>query len=145
MTATLYVNTSDNKYLSKTISSLGAVTIQLKEDTDLINPVIILENSGAVQGANYVYIDEFQRYYYIVDKVFSHQRMELSLKVDVLMSFNFANCNVIAMRSSNKYNTYLNDPKYPHVQFTNPVIKAFPKSFNNHLSAVLTIAGGAGS
>ena len=61
MTATLYVNTSDNGYMDKSITQVGAVNVTLKEDTTLERPVIILENSAQVQQANYVYIDEFGR------------------------------------------------------------------------------------
>lgn len=143
MTATLYVNTSDNKYINKSISSLGAVTIQLKEDTDLINPVIILENSGSVQGANYVYIDDFGRYYYIVEKTFSHQRMELQLRVDVLMSFasGIKACDCIAARSANKYNMYLDDNQYTRLQYNQVYTKPFPNAFSKSLNYVLLIAG----
>lgn len=143
MTATLYTNTSDNKYLTKSISSLGAVSIQLKEDTDLIKPVIILENSAAVQGANYIYIDDFGRYYYIVEKTFSHQRMELKLRVDVLMSFasGIKACDCVAARSASKYNMYLDDNQYTRLQYNQVYTKPFPNAFSKALNYVLLIAG----
>ncbi len=144
MTATLYVNTSDNRYLSKSISSQGSVPAVLKEDTDLMQPVIILENSAQVQQANYVYLDDFGRYYYIEDKTFSHQRMYLSLRVDVLMSFaaGINNCDCIALRSTNKYNSYLNDAKYSQLAYNRPVIHKFDNSFSKNNQFILSIAGG---
>ena len=142
----MYTNTSDNRYLHKNITLLAEdVPCTFKDDTSAVNPTIIISPDAYNAACNYVYLSDTDRYYFVTDRIFSQQRVGLVLSVDVLMSFNFANCQVIAARSSNKFNTYLNDPRYPHVQFANPVLKAFPNSFNNHLSAVLTIAGGAGS
>ena len=142
----MYRNTSDNRYLNKTLNMLAEnVPCTFKDDTSAVEPTIIISPDAYDAQCNYVYLSDTERYYYVVDRVFSQQRVELKLSVDVRSSFDFSNCDCIALRSSNKFNTYLNDPRYPHVQFANPVLKAFPNSFNNHLSAVLTIAGGAGS
>ena len=143
MTATLYVNKSDNRYLNKSLTSQGAISITLKEDTNLMTPTIIVENSNAVQAANYIYIDGFGRYYYIVDKTFSHQQMHLTLRCDVLMSFasQINACNCIAARSSNKYNMYLDDNQYTRLQYNQVYTKPFPNAFSKSLNYVLLIAG----
>ena len=146
MSFQMYQNTSDNRYLNKNITALGAaLTCSFKDDTTMENPTIIVSPGAYNPSCNYGYLSDTGRYYYVVDITYSQQRIFIQLKVDVLMSFkddiNKATCT--AARSSNKYNTYLNDPRYPHVEFNNPVLKAFPNSFSSKLSAVLTIAGGA--
>lgn len=135
------------RYLTKTKTKISDVTITLKDDTNRATPTIILSNSSYDSRCNYVYIDTFDRYYAVTDVTYSQQKYYLTLQRDAKASFvtDLKKCECYAVRSSNKFNTYLNDPRYPHLQFTNPVIKKFPNSFNNHLSAVLTIAGGAGS
>lgn len=143
MTATLYVNTSDNAYMNKFITQVGAVNVTLKEDTTLERPVIILENSAQVQQANYVYIDEFGRFYYVEDKTYSHQRMYIQLRVDSLSSFAsyIRNCDCVAARSSNKYNMYLDDNQYARLQYNEVYTKPFPNAFTKDLNYILLIAG----
>ena len=143
MTATLYVNTSDNGYMNKSITQVGAVNVTLKEDTTLERPVIILENSAQVQQANYVYIDDFGRFYYVEDKTYSHQRMYIQLRVDSLSSFAsyIRNCDCVAARSSNKYNMYLDDNQYARLQYNDVYTKPFPNAFSKALNYILLIAG----
>lgn len=146
MQAILYINNSDMRYLSKSLTLIKTVNITLKDDTNDAQPQIVLSNSAFDKRCNYIYIDYFERYYSILSRNYGKQRITLTLKRDAKTSFanQLLNCDCYANRSSNKFNTYLNDNKYPHLQFSNPVIKKFPNGFNNHLSAVLTIAGGAG-
>lgn len=140
----MYRNTSDNRYLNKTLNMLSEnVPCTFKDDTSAVEPTIIISPDAYTPACNYVYLSDTDRYYYVVDRVFSQQRVELVLSVDVRMSFNFSNCKCIANRSSNKYNSYLNDNKYTALQYANPVLKKFSGSFNKKLAYVLTIAGGA--
>ena len=145
-TVKLYTNTSDNRYISKSITQVGTdLSCSFKENTTQEDPVIIISPTAYSHSANYCYISDTGRYYYITNVTFSQQRCYLHLKVDVLMSFagDIMNCNCIAARSSSKYNSYLSDGRYSSLQYGNPVLKVFPSGFNKHLSYVLTIAGGA--
>lgn len=140
----MYRNTSDNRYLNKTLNMLAEnVPCTFKDDTSAVEPTIIISPDAYTPACNYVYLSDTDRYYYVVDRVFSQQRVEIVLSVDVRMSFNFNNCNCIANRSSNKYNSYINDNKYTALQYGNPVLKKFSGGFNKNLSYILTIAGGA--
>lgn len=145
-TVKFYQNTSDNRYLSKSISQKGTdISCSFKDDTTQEDPVLVISPTNYQSDANYCYISDTGRYYYITNVTFSQQRVYVHLKVDVLMSFGSAisGCKCIASRSQNKYNSYLNDERYPALQYTNPVLKVFPSGFNKHLSYILTIAGGA--
>ena len=147
MQAKLYINTSDMRYLSKNLTNEKIVNdVILKDNTSDKEPTIILTSSVFDKSYNYVWLSTFNRYYAVVGKDYSQQKIILRLSRDAKASFvnEIKLCDCYAIRSNNKYNSYLNDSLYPHLQFTNPVIKAFPVSMSNTLSAVLTIAGGAG-
>lgn len=65
------------------------LTFIMKENSSIINPVIILRigssMSGFITDANYAYISDFGRYYYITDKILiNKQEMEIHLKADSL-------------------------------------------------------------
>lgn len=146
MVIKLYNNKSDNRCITKSITLLGEAAITLKEDTNLLNPTIKISTSSNVLAANYAYIPDFDRYYYIAEKEYSQQHMFLYLKCDVLMSHATAikACTCTARRSSSKYNSYINDPDYPQLAYTQPVTVTFPDPpFTKTWSLVVTIAGGA--
>lgn len=92
----LYQNSAEEnridktEYLDKVIDLYGV----LRDETSITNPSIIVEYYG-VPNFNYCYIEEFGRYYFI-DEVFSvrNNLWELSLRVDVLMTYknNIYNC-----------------------------------------------------
>ena len=138
----MYRNTSDNRYLNKTLNMLAEnVPCTFKDDTSANEPTIIISPDAYTPACNYVYLSDTDRYYYVVDRVFSQQRVELVLSVDVRMSFNFSNCDCIALRSSNKYNMYLDDNEYARLQYNEVYTKPFPASFSKELNFILLIAG----
>ena len=143
MTANFYKNTSDNRYLHKTLETIADnVPCVFKQDTSMINPSIIISRDNYNNNCNYVYLAKTNRYYYVRDKVFSQQKVEIILYVDVRSSFNFSNCNCIARRSTNKYNAYLNDSQYQRLQYSKYALQKFPKGFSKATKFVLTVAGG---
>ena len=138
----MYRNTSDNRYLNKTLNILAEnVPCTFKDDTSAVEPTIIISPDAYTPACNYVYLSDTDRYYYVADRVFSQQRVELKLSIDVRMSFNFSNCDCIALRSSNKYNMYLDDNEYARLQYNEVYTKPFPTSFSKELNFILLIAG----
>lgn len=138
----MYRNTSDNRYLNKTLNMLAEnVPCDFKDDTSAVEPTIIISPDAYNPQCNYVYLSDTDRYYYVADRVFSQQRVELKLSIDVRMSFNFSNCDCIALRSSNKYNMYLDDNEYARLQYNEVYTKPFPVSFSKELNFILLIAG----
>lgn len=112
MKATFYSSTAEKNKLDKTGFLTGKVetNIQIKESCGMLTPVIIM--SANVTGKNYVHIPIFGRYYFITNITrLDNDRIEVSCKVDVLMSFkdDIAKLKIIATRSSNRYNQYLVD------------------------------------
>lgn len=144
MTISLYSNKSDNRSVSKNITLLNSdIPIVLKENTDIVNPVISMNTSSDVIGANYCYIPDFGRYYYIVNKTYSQQKIYLQLSVDVLMSFasDIKASSGVCIRSSNRYNNYFRDNQVTALTYNNYYIHKFPHGFNKTLSNVLVLGG----
>lgn len=139
----MYRNTSDNRYLNKTLNMLEEnVPCDFKDDTSAVEPTIIISPDAYDAQCNYVYLSDTDRYYYVADRIFSQQRVALKLSIDVRMSFDFSNCNCIAIRSSNKYNSYLNDDRYSQLAYNKPVLHKFDNSFSKNNQFILSIAGG---
>lgn len=138
----MYKNISDNRYLNKTLLTIAEnVPCTFKDDTSAVEPTVIISPDAYDAQCNYVYLSDTDRYYYVADRVFSQQRVELKLSIDVRMSFNFSNCDCIALRSSNKYNMYLDDNEYARLQYNEVYTKPFPNAFSKDLNYILLIAG----
>lgn len=89
----LYKNDSDRKRIGKQLGGALAEELPctLKENTSIISPTIII--SAGILGkniaqANYAYIPDFNRYYYIDEPIAATgQMVELKLTVDVLRTY----------------------------------------------------------
>lgn len=150
MTIKLYTNTSPANFVTKNITQIGSDhTGTLRQETSIINPVIMLEASSVPASANYLYISDFARYYFIEDIVSVRNGLwEIHCKVDPLTSFKteLKACKGIVHRAEgeNAYNTNLDDGAFraycdPHI-----VTMAFPGTFNSW-SYILAVAGGGAS
>ena len=148
MTLDLYKNLSDNKVVDKSISQLGSTLNGiLREDCSVINPVILIEDFTGfnISNANYAYISEFGRYYYITNIVIiNHKLFELHMHVDVLKTYASgirSNTAVIGRQEQKgKYDLLLQDGTYkvkanPHYE-----IFKFPSGFTGH-HYILMVAG----
>ena len=127
MNIILYNTKDDNRKLNKTLTEIKTITVRLKDDTDIMHPVIELDGANLPPTANYCYIAAFGRYYYINQQDIKIGRdLVLTLSVDVLMSWksSILNSTVIAERTSNKYNKYIPD-KIPMLSRQNNIFKAF--------------------
>lgn len=128
MQMVLYTNNSDNRTLSKSLTEISTVEMTLKNDTDIMNPVIILSGGYLPPAANYAYISKLSRYYYITgQRIVPGKMLEISLKEDVLMSwrvFLIQHAQVIAERSTNVPNKKLPD-NVPVLANRNVIYKKF--------------------
>lgn len=131
MQMVLYTNNSDNRTLSKSLTEISTVEMTLKNDTDIMNPVIILSGGYLPPAANYAYISTLSRYYYITgQRIIPGKMLEITLKEDVLMSwrvFLTQHAQVIAERSTNVPNKKLPD-NVPVLANRNVIYKKFNDS-----------------
>ena len=108
----LYNTTDDSRKLNKALTAINTISVRLKDDTDIMHPVIELDAANLPPTANYCYIAAFNRYYYINQQGIKIGRdLTLTLAVDVLMSFKttILNSRVIAAKSTNRCNKNLPD------------------------------------
>lgn len=108
----LYNTTDDSRKLNKTLTAIKTISVRLKDDTDIMHPVIELDAANLPTTANYCYIAAFNRYYFINQQGIKIGRdLTLTLAVDVLMSFKekILNSRVIAAKSTNRCNKNLPD------------------------------------
>ena len=114
---TLYYNSSDNNTLNKNITLVCNVTdIAIKSSIDVHRPVIEIKTNTDIKDSNYLYIPDFNRYYYITSvKETRPSYYIIECKVDVLMSHkdSIRRCwGVLERTATNKYNEYLPNEHY---------------------------------
>lgn len=145
----LYLNNSENNSFDKKLTMVRNMNGNLRQETSIINPVIIFEYASTLPVFNYVYIPDFKRYYFVKNVVSVRTNLwEMSLHVDVLSSFKneiLENTGTIA-RQENQWNMYLDDGTFR--SYSNPLIQ-FKKFPNQDLltdnTLVLIVAGGISS
>ena len=104
----------DTRKINKAVNQITELLpCAVTEDSNsILNPRLLLKWNEGYIGANYAYIPEFQRYYFIDDiSLNTGGNCVVSLSVDVLYTYGaqIMQLTVTASRSSNKYNRYLND------------------------------------
>lgn len=95
--------------------SSGTLLCTLKESCGIINPSVEVALSGNPTSYNYAYLQEFNRYYFIDDWVYTNGVWDVSMSVDVLASFktNIGNSSHYILRSASSHDGTLIDNYYP--------------------------------
>ena len=146
MTITFYNNESDAIEVSKKITSVSSIDkAKIINETDILNPSIIVSRNfydNIILQANYLYIDNLHRYYYINNISFADSMIVIDCTVDVLMSYKngIRNITCTVTRNENLKNGYLNDDNYNIQAYKQVVCKMFPNGINND-SIILMTAG----
>lgn len=148
MTITLYRIPDDKRQVDKTLNqttNLGDLTAHFKEDTDILNPVLEIAYNAAYTGANYCYISDWNRWYFITGMETGAQRLFLHCHVDVLYTYRDQirdlTCVIARQQDEGHANLYLNDGMWHNLQYKQIARAAFPKSFDDTGSYVLAICG----
>lgn len=134
--------------INKDISIIDDVSATIKGALSVENPVLILQYKSDIQpNVNYVYIQEYNRYYFVTDIInLTGGRYEIHCKVDVLMSFKDyilnLSCIVDKQSSKDNANMYLDDGSFvvQSKEFVNTI--NFPRGFNDNGEFILITAGG---
>ena len=114
-TINLYNNSSEPEVVDKSLSLQTSLQGQLKDNTSIITPTILM-NINSIPTANYMYIPDFHRYYYITNiECVRNGLIQISAKCDVLMTYKsgIRACNALVERQEYNYNPYLVDNLYP--------------------------------
>ena len=143
MNVKLYINESNNNVLNKKITLISEDNILLKDNVDVYKPIIKIKKP-LLNNCNYVYIEDFKRYYYITNKKsINTDVMELSLKCDVLMSFknDILNSKGLIIKSENLINNYINSDIYVNDVREKTRVINFENGFNDIPEFILITAG----
>lgn len=135
--------------LNKSFTVNANLDCVFKDETDVVNPIILVEmDYASMVACNYAYIPTNRRYYYITDVTsVSNALCTLSLEVDVLMSFKseIRNLAGITERNTNLYNVYLNDDRQKITcqfkQFYHTFKGGDISHFKPHASILATLVG----
>lgn len=153
MTIKLYQNSAEPNKVDKSedLSLVAELTGTLREACSITSPVVQLEETGSnpLRNANYMYIVEFDRYYYISDITARGHLWEVRAKCDVLMSFKSDILNTTAVIARN---LALGDKQ---INDASAIIHQRPLKYKKHSgfksfdfdngSYVLAVAGGGGN
>lgn len=109
----LYQVTDADNVINKTLPDDPLeLTIRLKRDTDIINPMIILSTQEGIDynDYNYAYIEELERYYFIESVTnLNNVRWQFFLSCDVLETYKDEIFNSHALfKRQLKHGDYLN-------------------------------------
>lgn len=110
MKSVFYSITDDDNVINKNLGTGTDFEIKFKDLNNVNSPVIVLNNKEFILY-NYVYIEHFNRFYFITDiKVYPNNIYQLQLKCDLLMSFkdDILNCHATVIRQNNG-NQYLSN------------------------------------
>lgn len=140
----LYTVTTERNRIRKNLGTGIVVNGYLRSESGIMKPVFELELENATTY-NYVYISDFNRYYFI-DNVVSVRtniwRVECSC--DVLMSYaeQILQCDVIAANSESDSETYMSGSAWQVTKQNVTDIINFPQGFNDTGEFILITAGG---
>ncbi len=155
MNLTYYNNKSDKRYVDKVIDQIALsehanpVSVKLLESTSIAHPTFKMKDVDLYMTANYCYVDDLHRYYFIDNITLSNGYAYLECTCDVLMTYKdqLRTQNVIVARQEQHWDLYQNDPKWKVSQRTAIRTVAFSggdAGFNyNNQQFILGIVGDA--
>lgn len=136
----LYNNQDPLNKITKNPTAVSTLTGTLKAQTDIVNPVIIVEASS-VPVVNYARIELFRRWYFITDiQSVRNGLWEIHMRCDVLKTYaeGILACKAIVSRQEKIYNLYIDDTAFMVEQESSYARYNFPNSFPGPSMILLT-------
>ena len=137
-------NASEKNKVNKTLTTITTMTGTLKNETSIIDPIIIFEGSlPNLKNCNYCTISEFGRAYFVNNiRSVRNGLIELTCHVDVLSTYKSQIREQFALvkRQQENWNLYLNDGSFKVYQNPMVLTKLFPSGFTSP-QFVLAVAG----
>lgn len=139
-----FYTTGDNpNVMNKSLTQIASVDCDIKEPVNKERPEVYV--SGNLIGANYAYIADFGRYYFVYPTGEHANTTRLQLESDPLMSFStgiLASPAVVA-RNPWHFDLYVPDPNLPIEARTASAILKFPNDYfsGTDNSYILTTLG----
>lgn len=143
---TLYNNENSGEVLDKRLIKISDKEVSQYNDMAIETPILILSDLEAdtLSQLNYVYIEEFDRYYDCVPILLNEGMYQLTCEVDPLMSFKDEILKLDAIVNKNQYesNMYYDDGSFKTESRENIQIVNFSAGFNDTGRFILIAAGG---
>lgn len=143
----LQSNNSPKNKIGKSLTTLSTLEGTLRQESDIINPTILIESSSVIT-ANYMTISEFKRSYFITDiRSIRNNLWEISGHVDVLESFSseIRSNTVIVGTQQNDWNLYLDDDTFKAQVNPLIIVKAFPTDSEHAFNTIQYVLATAGN
>lgn len=136
-------NTEELNKITKNPTVVRTLSGTLKDETDIVDPKILIEYDGTLTDCNYMYIQALSRYYFITKIESVRTKLwRIYAHCDVLKTYSegILGTEAVVARNEHRYNLYLNDPMFkvytqPRLQIAN-----FPNKFTGE-SYVLVMNG----
>lgn len=126
-------NQQELNKISKSPTTVMTLTGTLRDEANIVDPVIMIEYDGTLTNCNYMRIESFNRYYFIT-KIESVRTglWRVSGHCDVLKTYSEAilGTEAVVARSESKWNLMINDAMFK--VYSNPRIQIakFPQKFS---------------
>lgn len=150
MQINLFTCTAENERVDKSdfISNRFVLEGAFRQESSIQDPVILIEKTNPViYDYNYMYIEEFKRWYYINDYISTRNNLwELHAHVDVLYTWRAdikgTEAVVDKLEREDQANLYFDDGSFI-MDCRNAIeVKEFPSGLNENGSYILICAGG---
>lgn len=143
MVIKLYKCGSDPLCVDKTLTDELDVSGTVRDPIDQVNPIVEIEGATAhmLEGYNYMYIEDYARYYFITIQNDSYSMNTVRGRCDVLSSAkNFLRARTATIKRNERlYNAYLTDPEFNAYAYTNIVTRAFPYGITQDSIILMTV------
>lgn len=111
-----YTSSAEPNSFPKVLGEAIRYQGELRDECDILNPVLTIEGLNPDTTFNYCYIPDFKRYYFVTESsVVRTGLIQFNLHVDVLQSWSKEILELEAIISRNEYdfNNHLEDTRVP--------------------------------
>ena len=134
-------NSSPINKIGKAISTIATVSGDLKNESDVIRPEILIESDSSILSANYMTIDTFHRKYFIEEIQSVRTNLWLvKAHVDVLETYasQILSNTAVVLRQENNFNLLLNDGVFKCRQDPRISYRKFPSGLGDFNYILIT-------
>ena len=144
MVIKLYKTTSDPKTVNKVLTDELIVSGTFRDSVNQVDPVIEIQGDTTahmLEGYNYMYIEDYARYYFITITNDSYDLNTVTGHCDILSSARLwlLQRTATITRNEKLYNAYLADPNFETYAYKNIVTKAFPTALTGDSIILMTV------
>lgn len=141
----LYTYTGEPNRLQKSslLTAETDLTGTARSEINISDPEIMIESATTLRSHNYMYIPDFNRYYFITKSIYRNGIWNITGHVDVLMSFSGAisTCSGIVARNEKLYDTMLIDDRLRFLGYKSINTIKLPNGVKRGESFILAVNG----